>query len=287
MSSIVAGVNAERTNRWLLIGAAVLAVLAGVLVFALLANFGDDDGSSGSGASTAGDTDVLVANQTINAGTEVTADMFEVASFDAKYIVPDAVNDAEALIGQTARVKILEGQQVSAQAFVGGVDDTFDDQLTFKVPEGMRAYAMSISEDTAVGGLLVPGDRVDIVVRYSTKTNADARDKQIHFELFAENVEVLARAQTDVEQSAVIDTTANDAAPVEDDPGAAGVARRPEEIDPDPGAGTVTLALTPDQVLRLGQYEVLLDGEISIALRKYGDDAPSGTQPVIITVLEN
>lgn len=283
MSSIAAGVNAERTNRWLLIGALVLAVVAGILVFALLANFGDDDEATPS-VDDGGPATVLIANQDIAPGTNVTADMFDVAQTNRA--VASAVENPEDVAGLTSTVEILEGNQVSFRQFVGGVDDDFADQLTFKVPDGMRAYAMTISEETAVGGLLVPGDRVDIVVRYSTKVNPDAPTKQLHIELFAENVEVLARAQTDVEEVPVVDAAA-DPATEEVDPVDDGVTRRPTDIDADPGAGTVTLALTPDQVLRLGQFEILADGEVSIALRKFGDAAPFGAQPVIIDVLEN
>jgi pilus assembly protein CpaB len=281
---MAAGVNAERTNRWLLIGAAVLAVLAGVLVFALLANVGGGDDKTSSASD--GDTQVLVAKQTINPGTEVTEDMFELVNFDSKYVVQDAVDDPKALVGQTASTKILEGAQISTQQFVGGASDTFDKQLTFKVPDGMRAYSMSVGEETAVGGLLVPSDRVDIIVRYTTKASPSAQFRDLHIEVFAENVEVLARAQTDVEGVSVLDPEANPtetAATTNDE----GVVRRPEEIDADPGAATITLALTPQQVLELGKYAILDDGEVSIALRKFGDDAPSGTTPVIIPLIDD
>jgi pilus assembly protein CpaB len=285
MSSIASGVNAERTNRWLLIGALALAVVAGVLVFALLANFGGGDGdSSPAGVIDGGPADVLVAKQTIDPGTNVTEDMFEVVSYDADYVVPQPVTNLEDVAGLTTTVTILQGNQASYTQFVGGADDDFDN-LTFKVPDGMLAYSMSVSEDTAVGGLLVPSDRVDIVVRYSTKATPDAQVKQLHTELFAENVQVLARAQTDVEGVASVDGStdapAGDAEPVE-----SGAEVRPDDVEADPGANTVTFALTPDQVLRLGQYEVLADGKVTIALRRYGDDAIRNTPPVVTDILE-
>jgi Flp pilus assembly protein CpaB len=281
MASIVASMSGERMNRWLLVGAAALALLAGILVFAILANVAGGDGG-GDGTAAAGRANVLVARDTIRAGTEVTASMFEPASFEERFIVPDAVVDAAALTGRTARVEILRGQQISARAFVSGIEDGLGDQLAPKVPAGMRAYALAIKEDTAVGGLLVPGDRVDLVVRYSTKNSPDARTKQMHIELFAANVEVLARGQTDVREAPAIASSAEGG--VVD---GASAARRPEDIEPDPGAATVTLALTPEQVLRLNQYQVLPDGEISIALRRFGDEAPVAAEPIVITVVDN
>lgn len=285
MSSMAAGVNAERTNRWLLIGAAVLAVLAGVLVFALLANVGGDDDNTSSASD--GDTPVLVANRTINPGTEVTEDMFELVNFDSRYVVLGSVDDPAALVGQTANTKILEGAQISTQQFVGGASGDFDDQLTFKVPEGMRAYSMRVGEETAVGGLLVPSDRVDIIVRYTTRATPGSQFRDLHIEVFAEDVLVLARAQTDVEGVSVVDPEANPAEGEGTGTNQEGVDARPEDIDADPGANTVTLALTPQQVLELGKFAILEDGEVSIALRKFGDDAPSGTTPVIIPLIDN
>jgi pilus assembly protein CpaB len=275
----------ERMNRWLLIGAAAFALMAGALVFALLANVGSGDGGGGGRTSATGDVNVLVAKETIALGTFVTEDMFETATFDARYIVPDAVDDAKSLIGRTAKSEILAGQQISARQFVSGTEnDEFSDQIAVNVPPGHRAYSMSISEETAVGGLLVPGDRVDIIVRYSTKQAPDAPNKQVHIELFAGNVLVLARGQTKVEDAPPIGS--GDAAAVEGETTDTATAGRPDDVDPDPGAATLTLALTPEQVLAINQYEVLEDGEISIALRRFGEDAPFPAEGLIINVLE-
>jgi Flp pilus assembly protein CpaB len=169
MASIVAQMSPERMNRWLLIGAAAFAVLAGALVFALLANVGSDDGGGGGGAAAAGDrVSVLVATETISPGTIVTADMLELASFEQRYIVPDKVDDVSSIIGSRAAVRVLQGQQISRLQFIGegGTDVP---GITPEIPPGHFAYAVSITEVSGVAGLIVPGDRVDIVVRYSTR----------------------------------------------------------------------------------------------------------------------
>lgn len=275
-------------NRWLLIGAAAFALLAGALVFALLANVGSDDGGGGRGVSVQdGGTQVLVAKQTIGIGTDVTAEMFELTSFEeGSIIVPDYVDDVNALIGRQAAVEILAGQQISARYLVGGDGDAADiPGIGPAIPPGMRAYSLSISEDTAVGGLIVPGDRVDLIVRYSTKTSPGAPDKQVHIAAFASNVLVLARGQEDVEGRGPI-ASEGQSEETEQPAVDAGAALRPDDIDPDPGAATLTLALTPQQVLEIGQFAVLEDGQISVALRRFGDDAPFGVEPVIVTLFE-
>jgi pilus assembly protein CpaB len=251
----------ERMNRWLLIGAAAFAVLAGALVFALLANVGSDDGGGGGGAAAAGDrVSVLVATETISPGTIVTADMLELASFEQRYIVPDKVDDVSSIIGSRAAVRVLQGQQISRLQFIGegGTDVP---GITPEIPPGHFAYAVSITEVSGVAGLIVPGDRVDIVVRYSTP-GSNAATKIMHIEPFATNVLVLARGQEDVDGPAVVG----------DGTGDAGAGVRPEDVDPDPGAATLTLALRPDQVLGINTFEVLEDGEISFALRRFGDE---------------
>ena len=131
MSSIASGMNAERTNRWLLIGAAVLALGAAVLVFLLLANVGgDDDGAtSGSGA----DVTVLVANQTIPANTEITAGMFDEVTVKESGQVVEAAGASSQVVGRVTTSQIVEGQQISLAQVSGAVvirDNPVLDDLT-------------------------------------------------------------------------------------------------------------------------------------------------------------
>jgi Flp pilus assembly protein CpaB len=284
MSSIATRVNAERNNRWLLIGAAVLAVVAGALIFVALANFSDGSDDGGSAASS-GDAKVLVATQDIAAGEKLDEDMFRVATFAEDDLIGGHIEDVTLVEGQVARVPIVEGSQISG-TFIGAqpTEDEFVDQLTFKVPDGMRAYSMSVVEDTAVGGLLVPSDRVDLIVEYITKPSRDSDIEFRHIELLAENIEVLAVAQESVEQSIATAPVVEGDEPVAGDDVDPGIARRPEDDDTNEGARTVTLALTPEQVMRVTRFLDEEDATIRSALRQFGDDAAFGQEPIVYEI---
>ena len=111
MATITAS-NPQRTNRWLLIGAAVLALVAGILVAVVLANTGGGGGSTNT-KSTTGTSDqfALVAKETIPAGKKITLGMFDRVKVDST--VPEAVSDESVAVGQVPSVEILKGEQLS------------------------------------------------------------------------------------------------------------------------------------------------------------------------------
>lgn len=279
MSSIAANINPERTNRWLLIGALALAVIAGVLIFAALANLGGDDDKTATSVA-GGDTPVLVANDTIRAGTKLTPDMFRSATFAEADVVPGAVKEAAAVDGLTARVEVLKGQQLSQSAISNASDDERTDQLAFKIPDGKRAIAVSVNEVTGVAGLLVPGDRVDIVVTIEEKRFVNDEQQFVRIQTVLQNIEVLARAQTDVEGVVVLDAEGNTVSPT--DTGGAEFERRPTDIDPEANAGTVTLALSPEEVQRLVLADAL--GDITLSLRAYGENGVAPVEEILVPV---
>src|SRR3954469_22182519 len=103
MTTITAS-NPQRTNRWLLIGAAGLALIAGIMVAVVLANSGG--GSSKPKASVAGDQFALVAKDTIPAGKKISQGMFDRVKVDAA--VPNVVSDESVAVGTITRAEILK-----------------------------------------------------------------------------------------------------------------------------------------------------------------------------------
>jgi pilus assembly protein CpaB len=262
----------------LLIGALMLALLAGVLIFALLANAGEDNGTTSSAAS--GDVEVLVARDTINAGDVISADDFRTASVTEENAVPQAVTDVSGLEGLVARTDILKGQQLSRTQIGSVAEDDRAEQLAFKFQQGYRAVSVSVDEISAVGGLLVPGDRVDIIATIEEQQR-DTDRKFVRIQTVLQNVEVLARAQTPVDSIPQIGEDGKPIAPVA---GETDLIRRPEDIEADAGAGSVTLLLSPQEVQRVRLADHL--GEISLSLRPYGDTAPTPIEDIVVEVVE-
>jgi pilus assembly protein CpaB len=276
MSSISVNATPERTNRWLLIAGVVLALVTGVLVFAAVGNFGGGD-SVPSVAS--GDAPVLVANETISAGTTLNENMFRVASYNEADLVPEALSDPAVVIGQTATVEILKGQQVSRSYIASGADDDRTDQTAFKLPEGHRGVAVQVDKVTGVAGLLVPGDRVDVVVTIEEQRTDDAdADKFLRIQTVLQNVLVVARDQLDVESVVTIN---EDGTPV-DNTTDKEYQSRPEDADPSSSLSTVTLALIPDDVQRLVLADAL--GDVTLSLRRFGEGAPAPLEDIVVPV---
>jgi pilus assembly protein CpaB len=132
------------------------------------------------------------------------------------------------------------------------------------VPTGKRAFAISVSDLQTAGGLILPGDYVDVMVMYDVEFNGPAgpaagKQKADAFlvQTMLQNIEVLAVAQ------GIVDLVP------EATPSANGQRVRNTELKPAPGAGTVTLALSPEQAERV--YLAEGNGRIRLALRSYGD----------------
>lgn len=283
MATLVNKANDEKQNRWLLIGALVLAVVAGVLIFAALANFNSDD--DGTATVSTGDAPVLVAIDKIAAGTVLEPDMFRTATFAEANVIEGAITDADAIVGQKAATEIVKGQQLGKNAVVQGVaNDDLYKALTFNVPAGYRASAISVSEETVVGGLVVAGDRVDVVVTIEEKRPDTGDQEYVRIRTVLQNVEVLAVAQTAVEGVPVIGEDGSTTAPESDATNPA-IDRRPDELDADGRVGTVTLALTPQQVQLVELNDYL--GDISLALRPFGESEEVPMEDIVIPVYKN
>jgi pilus assembly protein CpaB len=141
------------------------------------------------------------------------------------------------------------------------------DGLAFVVPAGMRAIAVSVDEITGVGGLILPGDRADVIAVISDQ--ADANNPINRVVTVLQDVEVLAVAQSAQEPVPPADEEA--AAQAETDGASTTSGQLPEDAAPQPSARTVTLALTPEQVQLLALVQE--EGSIYLSLRHFGDNA--------------
>lgn len=284
MTTIAANAGPERVNKWLLIGGVALALLTGVLVFAAVSGLGGGNDEGTLSVST-GNAAVLVARENIPAGTKVSADMFRVATFAEDDVVPNPVSDAESIVGQTTTVEILRGQQISRAHLTLATDDKRAEQLAFKIPEGHRGMAIAVNEVSAVGGYIVPGDRVDIVVTIEEKRRGTEDEDFIRVQTVLQNVLVVAREDLDVNRVVTLDKGTETEGGDEASAGAAGsdeFQQRPEDADPDAQLSTVTVALTPEQVQQVLVADKL--GDVTAVLRPFGEDEIVPLQDIVVPV---
>ena len=150
-------------------------------------------------------------------------------------------------LGSVVREPILKGEPIVARKIVRAGDSGY---LAAYLEPGMRAMAIKVTVETAAGGFILPGDRVDVLLtRQTSLQNIDGANDASKFasSTVMRNVKILAIDQTtragDDEQS-VIGATA-----------------------------TLELAPADAEALALAKSE----GELSLVLRSYADTAgPSG-----------
>ena len=148
--------------------------------------------------------------------------------------------------GSVVREPILAGEPIVGRKIVRAGDSGY---LAAYLEPGMRAMAVAVSTETAAGGFILPGDRVDVIVTIELERNSeeDANRAKFASQLVLQNVKVLA-----IDQST----------------------RAGEDEQAVVGA-TATLEVRPSdaEALALAKSE----GELSLVLRSYADTAgPSG-----------
>jgi pilus assembly protein CpaB len=251
MARTVAGAAPSRTNRRFLIIAVLLAAVSAVLVYARIAA---DDTTSGRGAATSDTAQVVVAKAEIPANSVITTDMLEIRNVGVNGIATDALSDPASAIGRVTKYPIAANAQVSQSAIVDTARPA--EALSELIPSGKRAISITASQVNNAGGLVLPGDYVDLV--WICCNGDDIISKTL-----LRNVQVAAIAQ------ALVPAAPQAGSPEQPVPGPDG--------EPIPDASTTTLFLTPQeaQIIALAEGR----GELRIALRGDGDAgvADSGT----------
>jgi len=246
----------ERPGRSLLLLALLFAIVAAVLVFLAL-NRNDEGKEKTAGPAT---TKVVVAGEDIAARTTLDAAMLKVADVPAGSVVDGAFSDVDDLDGEVTRYSFLKGEQVVASKV--GVQKDDETGLSFVFPQGMRAFSIQVSEESSVGGLILPGDLVDVIGILDEGTVGI--DKAV---TLVQGVEVLAVAQEAQEAIPAARPTAT--ATPSAVTGTLG--ERPEDVEANPKARTVTLAVTQGQAQLLALVQA--KGDLALTLRNFGDKA--------------
>ncbi len=207
---------------------------------------------------------IVVARDEIPAGTELSAALMRVIEVPKGTRPASAFEAIEELEGRVARYPITIGEQILPSRLV----PTDPDQragLAYSVPPGMRAVSVSFSDALGGGGLVVPGDRVDVLI--STTHGAlfgpgeviTPEDEQIAasptvFTLL-QNVLVLAIGQAFTQPPEAVEEEAE--------------LRLEEPVLV--SAGTITLAVPPEDAQLL--FFAAGRGTLALALRRFGDDS--------------
>jgi pilus assembly protein CpaB len=167
-----------------------LFVMAGALLFGLLAAFSVSRYLSSAQAGNSNFTKVAVAKVDIPLGTKIIAEQIEEVEFPANTIPDGAFESAAKLVGRVAVVQIAAREAVTdtklaPEGTAGG--------LTAIIPEGYRAMTVKVDDASGVSGFIQPGAIVDVVVVIDPKENNINQDPISKVVL--QNIKVLANAQ--------------------------------------------------------------------------------------------
>lgn len=188
--------------------------------------------------------DVLVARTDIGLGQITNDSLFRWQSWPVETITPGFITRTDRpdamtqLSGSIARAPIMAGEPITEPKLVkagqGGV-------LAAILPAGMRAISTRIKEETAVGNLILPNDRVDVILIRRMR----GRNGQEDFvsDLLFGNVRVLAIGQQ--------------------------IENKEGKKTADGAATTATLELTARQAELLALANSM--GDISLSLRSIAD----------------
>src|SRR3990172_5895795 len=189
MASTKTNAAPSRATRSLFLLALIFAVVAAVLVF-FAVNQGGGGGGEELAAGTSATSSVVVAKKDIPARTVLTAGMLKVSQVPTDQVLRGPFDDSAALVGQTTRQDIQANEQVTASKVGPQTKAEREEGLSFVIPSGKRAFSIQVTESSAVGGLVLPGDLVDVIAIFD---GGDVGvDKAV---TLLQNVEVLAVAQ--------------------------------------------------------------------------------------------
>ena len=249
--------------------ALVLATALGLLSAVLIGVFlsGLDSGSSGSSTSGA-KVAAVVATQDIPAQTRITAGMLTVKELPMDIVLSGSFSSVDGLEGQVAQVAVLAGEQVVESklttAEVALTRFGANTPASLVLSAGMRAFSIRLSEVGAAGGLVRPGDFVDVLLSSGVSKEGFLTPGSACYLL--QDVEVLA-----------ISSTLKS--------GADGDASAIAGASPNAEATAATLAVTPEESwwLAAAQQSVndnSVGNQLWVSLRPFGEHGESQTLPI-------
>jgi pilus assembly protein CpaB len=246
-------IGGGRSGKAVLLLALFLGLISAVLVYVYLSQAGGEETAA------SGETKpVLVAKEDIPVATRITESMVETKAIPADVVLPGSFSSTEGVVGNMARYPIAAGEQILSERVASGSMSLPEGQelpLPYIVPEGKRAVSATTSALIGVGGLVRPGDYVDVIVTAKLQSG-----DQIG-RIILQNLEVLA-----------LDQEMEKVAPKVEESTQAQTAAAEGETNPE--AVTVTLAVTPVEGEVLTVAEECANnfgGRLALALRPFGE----------------
>lgn len=226
---------------------AILAVAAGLGTFMFLGSQGGTTLSTDVPTSA-----VVVMAHDVGARTRLTADDLEVVQLPTVAVHPLSYTSVDGVVGRFAADDLVQGQQILPPDIS---DDVLGGGLAQLVPVGERALSIAISNATAAGGLVSPGDHIDVIAIFTQ--DVAGKDGTA---IVAQNVEVLAISQVVLGDN--VDKSREAAA----------------SSSPQAVSATVTVAVSMEDAQRISLAESF--GDLRVFLRNPDDNSEPVAVPL-------
>ena len=191
------------SNRLLIILAVVFGLITAVFVYAALSEGGGENEETV--AATSRETvPVVIAARDIPARTRISEEIVGVRAVPKDAAHPKAFSSKDKLVGMVSRVPIIAEEHILEDKVAATATELRrnreDLPLSYVVPPGQRAMSIEVNKIGGAGGLIIPGDFVDVIgvfeveffgVRQDDPTSRETVDKYVALTVL-QNVEVVA-----------------------------------------------------------------------------------------------
>ena len=221
--------------------------------------------------------DVVVAVADIPAFTQIGAEMVQISQKPAGSSHPLAARTVEEVVGFVTESDIIAGEELLPVKLKQ--PGQTESGLSYVVPEGMRALTVAVDQVSGVAGFVQRGDYVD-VISYTT-TSYQPEEGEAAAANAAQQVPAAQDGQT---PEAGTPTTQSTTVIAAQNVCVAAVGTSMTHVAPtaegaEIGYGSVTLLLTPEDVMRVIQGA--RSGALVLVLRASGDHVPNEQLPVV------
>ncbi len=223
-----------------------LIVLAGALLFGLLAAVSVSRYLSSAQAYTKNLNRVAVARVAIPVGTKIVSEQVTVVQFPKESTPDGAFDSPEKLAGRVAVTNIAAREPITESRLA---PEGTAAGLSAVIPEGYRAMTVKVDDVVGISGFIMPGTLVDVVVVIDPEEKAGMQDPISKIVL--QNIKVLANGQN-------ID--------------------QPEDQREANSVKAVTLQVTPEQAEKLALAAT--EGKLQLVMRNSTDQGDEQTRGI-------
>lgn len=165
----------NKTVVMILGGAVLVAIIVAMLVQAKLSPSGDKSAAKPT-------IEILVATKKLETGTRLSADNVRWQAVAQDAVFPGSIAKTSepdlkklSVYGSPLRRPVEAGEPVTRQALIADIKAA-GNYMAASLAPGMRAIALAVKPEAAVGGFISPGDRVDVIMGYAARFSTATRD---------------------------------------------------------------------------------------------------------------